>query len=175
MVSCIGIHEKGGKMKWHGVALLFVLALWSFRSAAQEDVKRMQKEVEEMLNQDWVTVQLDSVDNAEVNLLSPKHYRAIRAIEAYRESSQREALSPEEKDIMNYNFHITGSNVMTKEEWLTESEKKSCYAIYLYPRGRRGQKVTLHRSGSGMRIAKYAIRKDNYAVVRAVLVEDHPH
>jgi hypothetical protein len=110
----------------------------------------------------------DAVDGAEV-MMSPKHYRAVRAVERYREGAQARALTASEREFMNFDIHIPGADLVARDSWLTAAEKKTCYLVELFPRYQPGEKVVLDSRPRAGRIARYAVRKSDFTVVRAAL------
>jgi hypothetical protein len=119
---------------------------------------------------DTAAAMMATVDDSAA-LISPKMYRAIAAIEAYRRSVQRKSLTPDERVFDNYYF---GVNARDKTMWLTPEERETCYEIVLWPRYRAGEKVMIDVPAKVGRSAVYVVRKSDFRVVRSQIRSRRP-
>jgi hypothetical protein len=158
------------------VAAASVVLLTNFAHSQQAPGEQatIEKDVEGTLRVNNATAYLNAADAAAVSL-SSTHYRVIKAVEHYRDSVQKKLLSATEREFRNFDIHIEALKDLGKNEWLNEQEKASCYLVYLFPRPEPNEETFLHRSPKAGRIAKYAVRRTDFAIVRGALVESFKH
>lgn len=97
-------------------------------------------------------------------LLSGRMFRALANVIDYRRRKQSKELTRTELDPINFDFRIIPG---ARSTWLTDIEKRDCFAVVLEPKLKPGEKVLLHGPRSLGRIAGYAVRISDGAVLRA--------
>jgi hypothetical protein len=112
----------------------------------------------------------EMIDSAEIRI-SPKMYRAIQAVERYRNQVQKTQLTPSETNLDNFNITITPATTAPATSWLSDTDKKCCYVVVLSPRLAKGERVATDRHGKVGRVSVYGVRKTNYEVVQAQIGE----
>jgi hypothetical protein len=131
-------------------------------SSAAADVTPLPNLASEMVRQ---------IDSATI-VISPKYFRAMTAVAEYRRRNQRVVLTPSERDLMNFFFQVFGPERNSAEEWLTSQQKRDCLVIALVARPAPGEPIMLDAHARAGRTVLYAVRKSDYVVVRARIVED---
>jgi hypothetical protein len=112
----------------------------------------------------------EAIDSMTITL-SPKYYKAIAAVYEYRRTKQSAVLTNKERDMMNFDIQVLGRDRMAAESWLSQQERAGCYVIFLAGRYRRGEEIIAERGAEVGRSTKYAVRKTDYAVVKAAILD----
>jgi hypothetical protein len=153
---------------WTGVAFSRPDAAAKLDASTDVDIEAVVRAT--MQGGDTAAAMMATVDDSAASI-SPKMYRAIAAIEAYRRSVQRKSLTPDERVFDNYYF---GINARDKTMWLKPEERETCYEIVLWPRYRPGEKVIIDVPPKVGRSAVYAVRKSDFRVVRSQISGSKP-
>lgn len=97
--------------------------------------------------------------------LSGRMYKALRAVEEFRRSRERERLTVNEVDIENFDIWI---RLGARNDCLSLTAARGCFCVSLSPRYAPGEAVAIDRHARIGRPAAYVVRFGSYWVERVV-------
>ena len=98
------------------LSALTMLAIAGLCHAAQPASSQTpEQEANEAIRGDFATKLNDAIDSKDI-YISSRMYRAIQAVERYRQTVQRGELSPSERDLDNFNLSVRPANA---SDWVT--------------------------------------------------------
>lgn len=126
----------------------------------------LQAEIKRAMAGDLATSMNAAMDNSEA-MLSSGMYRAIQAVQAYRNREQKAVLTNSERDFNNFNIKVMTESDDTPGKWLRESERRHCYMVRLSARRMPGEPIYTDTPARLGRTAFFAVRKSDFRIVRA--------
>ncbi len=156
------------------LALSFIVQAAGSSSGTQQAQEQLSPEAEAEIARatagDLATSINEGVDGSDARI-SAGMYRAIKAIESYREQVQKAELTSNERQLGNFNISFRSKR---NSLFLRDEERETCYEIVLSARFLPGEKVLMDIPGVLGRSAAYAVRKSDYRVLRAEIDKRKP-
>jgi hypothetical protein len=99
-----------------------------------------------------------------VGRLSGSMYQALRAVENYRKTKQKDVLRSSELVLENFVISVRNDQ---SDPWLRKHERSTCFTVAFEAKYADGEEVALDRTATSLgRTALYAVRKKDYAIER---------
>jgi hypothetical protein len=146
-------------------AAVYCIGFACSSARSQSPVADLKDTIHQESDRDPVAERHEGVDRREV-YLSPKAYRAIRAVEVYREGTQRHQLTNDERDFDNFDIFVQDGSAGYS---FSEDVKEPSYLVSLYPRLQPGEPYAFDYLPRIGRIAVYLVRKSDYGIIRSKL------